>query len=1825
MKGKIKYAIFGILIIIIALFSSKNISSAEEATFKLKPGKIAEPDFYTFYQDGTYNTNIFCAQRDTRFTKGWVCYYHVAAWQENAGIFKNQASFNSMTWLVNNFFERSKSTTNLGNQLTYEQKAKLLSSSGTKITADEVKSVFGNQTEKFKLYQEIIWTYTNGKAAIPNSDLSGSTLKIYNALKKLADKCEAGNIKITADKSPKYTNGKWVWSNFNIINTYPLPYQLSVKVDGKSYSSSKVSYDASKKTLSISGLDNNRKHTFDVTAETYTVKSKVKIWLNDDINDGYDGVESQPFIEIDDTKKEKKSVSISAEVEGVVEGYYNIEVWKKEDLDDIFSKAIKGASFSIDGSAPKTTNSVGAVILKQKVPIKKENLNKEISVKIKEESVPDLYVGMDKEIEIILKAGIKKNSNGQDYYYIRNVKFADSGEEETTVTLKNGKVAKVRLNLSSEKPNEIEEKKTTVTLEVENPPKQYDLALTKSIILPNSVSAEKYDLNLNGEVDVMDAAFGARLIKAFMNNKLTLTGNNESNGKKLIEMIKEADTTSDNSVYNKYKEMSPTEVFDKFDIRKTGNISAGTIGMIVAKITPICSGGEDRINGINSSRLNKILQDENGKDYLVTTANYNMNKVTFGVNKTDIITYKITVYNEGDYAAKDIQITDYLPEGLVICDKDGKTVGDGQTITCTNNNASFKQETTWKVNGKTATTTVNTKLDPYTSNSLNRANVYINCKIEDSVNVGTVLYNVAEITKSTPVDSTGKAITDLTDRDSTEGSLSKVTDIVEKYKNRFEGKENKNELDSSNVYKSEYEYEDDDDFERIVVKEKIFDLALRKSITKVGKSEDNMTELKDNANRLPQITMYTVIDCTKNGTGSYEHKKEHVEVEKNDFVEYSIRVYNEGSQTDYSGYASEITDYLPGGLEFYAIVNKDGRWITQETDGKYVTEQNKFGNYEAKYDKTNNSVTINCVNAPTLNTKANLADLLGLEDSQLEGYYNAGSTDTINNNVYGYQEVKIICKVLDNAPTGKNLTNIAEITKSVATEGDSQNVAEGIQDKDSKAKSVTIGESMNISNSSQQVDLKSYYQYKAVDDIRNKYYAGIEDDDDFETVIVPQDQIQIAVQKQWDDQENIDNLRPTSIEVKLNANGTTYTAEGVQNPVTLNEENGWYYKWDNLPQKIDGTNVTYTIEETITIEGYTALYEIRQIDGVKTFVITNTHTPEDTERSVEKVWNDDNDRDKIRPESIQVQLNANGNKYEAEGVQNPVTLNKENEWEYTWNELPTKIGGKNVTYEIIEIGEIKGYTTASTVEGNKTIITNTHTPEDTERSVEKVWNDDNNADKIRPESIQVQLNANGNKYEAEGVTNPVTLNEANGWKYTWNNLPTKIDEKDVTYEIVEIGEIKGYTSASTVNGNKTTITNTHTPESDLALRKFITKVNDKEITDRIPNVDITPLVDRTSTTATYNHPKDPVLVAQNQLVTYTIRVYNEGPTDAYASLVKDDIPQGLEFVTYTEGDGSTNDTYKWKLVDENDNEVTEPSKAKYVVTDYLAKDAEEKNLLKGFNPETMTELDYRDVQIQFKVIEPNTSDRIVINQAQIADDSDSNGNSMTDKDSTPNEWKGEDDEDIEKIRVLYFDLALRKWVTQAIVTENGQTQVTETGHKAEDDPEEVVKVDLKKSKISNVIVKFRYSIRITNEGEIAGEAQEISDYIPEGLVFIAEDNPDWRQEEGKVVTEKLKGKTLQPGESAEVEILLTWVNSESNMGVMVNTAEISKDYNEYGSPDIDSTPNNKVPGEDDIDDAPVMLTVKTGSEIIMIVTLGLGVIAIIGAGVEIIRKKVIRN
>ena len=108
----------------------------------------------------------------------------------------------------------------------------------------------------------------------------------------------------------------------------------------------------------------------------------------------------------------------------------------------------------------------------------------------------------------------------------------------------------------------------------------------------------------------------------------------------------------------------------------------------------------------------------------------------------------------------------------------------------------------------------------------------------------------------------------------------------------------------------------------------------------------------------------------------------------------------------------------------------------------------------------------------------------------------------------------------------------------------------------------------------------------------------------------------------------------------------------------------------------------------------------------------------------------------------------------------------------------------------------------------------------------------------------------------------------------------------------------------------------------------------------------------------------------------------------------------------------------------------------------------------------------------------------------------------------------------------------------------------------------------------------------------------------------------------RVGTRQLENTLLQPGESATISILLTWINGQNNMGLKTNIAEISEDYNDSHTPDIDSTPDNFTEGEDDIDDAPVMLTVKLG-ETVMYIGLGFVVVVMLTAGVWAIKRYVL--
>ena len=416
------------------------------------------------------------------------------------------------------------------------------------------------------------------------------------------------------------------------------------------------------------------------------------------------------------------------------------------------------------------------------------------------------------------------------------------------------------------------------------------------------------------------------------------------------------------------------------------------------------------------------------------------------------------------------------------------------------------------------------------------------------------------------------------------------------------------------------------------------------------------------------------------------------------------------------------------------------------------------------------------------------------------------------------------------------------------------------------------------------------------------------------------------------------------------------------------------------------------------------------------------------------------------------------------------------------------------------------------------------------------------------------------------------------------------------------------------------------PKFDLALRKFITNVNGTEETSRIPQVDASKLASGESTTATYTHPKEPVNVVAGDVVVYTIRVYNEGEIDGYAAEVEDDIPNHLTFLA----DNEVNTSFGWKMYDEQGNETTDASKAVKIKTTYLSKEnetSERTNLIKAFNPNAEasdTNPDHKEVKVAFQVNTTAEPHKVITNYAQIDKNEDEDGTPVDDIDSTPGEWvEGEDDQDIENIIPSVFDLSLIKFVSQVQVTEDGNTRTTNTGNVGNHDTDIIPKVEVNKKKLNSTVVKFIYTIRVFNEGDIAGYAKEVTDYIPEGLEFKEADNPNWTvKSDGAIATRALENTLLQPGESAPVTVVFTWINGADNLNLKRNWAEISEDYNDKHVPDRDSTPNNRVEGEDDIDFADVLLSIKTGKAPVYIL-LGGTILLVLAGGILLIKKYVL--
>ena len=180
----------------------------------------------------------------------------------------------------------------------------------------------------------------------------------------------------------------------------------------------------------------------------------------------------------------------------------------------------------------------------------------------------------------------------------------------------------------------------------------------------------------------------------------------------------------------------------------------------------------------------------------------------------------------------------------------------------------------------------------------------------------------------------------------------------------------------------------------------------------------------------------------------------------------------------------------------------------------------------------------------------------------------------------------------------------------------------------------------------------------------------------------------LHVKKQWDDGNNRDGVRPSSIKMHLVANG-----KRTNSSVVLNEGNEWTARFDNLEYiGTDGFPISYSVDEDVPSK-YTFSKGIAELvsDGLS-YKVSNFHEPEKITIKGVKSWRGDDPTK--RPKSLQLTLYGNEEKVKT------IQVTDDMNWNYTFENVYKNEKGRPINYSVKEeyVDDYRSHVTGHNIE-----------------------------------------------------------------------------------------------------------------------------------------------------------------------------------------------------------------------------------------------------------------------------------------------------------------------------------------------------------------------------------------------------------------------------------------------------------------------------------------------------------------------------------------------
>ena len=269
------------------------------------------------------------------------------------------------------------------------------------------------------------------------------------------------------------------------------------------------------------------------------------------------------------------------------------------------------------------------------------------------------------------------------------------------------------------------------------------------------------------------------------------------------------------------------------------------------------------------------------------------------------------------------------------------------------------------------------------------------------------------------------------------------------------------------------------------------------------------------------------------------------------------------------------------------------------------------------------------------------------------------------------------------------------------------------------------------------------------------------------TNTIAQEYLTVAGRKTWADPAG--TVHP-SITVVLERDG-----DSIARAVLANGRSEYAFR--NLPRYDVPTNGQHIAEG----DGHEFRYSVRELpvhgysSAQNGYDFTNTILQDYTQFPVRKVWDDRDDQDGYRPQSVTLTLTGTTPAYSRSYS---MELSGDgNVWDSAFKDLPVYDDARNViAYSLSEPDVPAHY--SSVVSGHT--VTNSHVPDSVLVRVSKIWDDRNNNDRHRPAAITLHLTANGETLQSREVSGT-----GYEWEVSFGKWPRRKNGQDIQYSVAE--------------------------------------------------------------------------------------------------------------------------------------------------------------------------------------------------------------------------------------------------------------------------------------------------------------------------------------------------------------------------------------------------------------------------------------------------------